>query len=272
MTGNPEVKGRARAGLSMGRATVRFYGELNDFLDPPQRGRDILIVFQGAPAIRNPIESMGVPHVEVALILANGRAVDLSYRVADHDRISVYPAFRRLDLPKADGGEEEDGAEVRFAVDIHLRKLARLLRLLGVDAAWCDATAEKERLRCLTAKGRTLLTRNRQLLMRRDIERGYWIRSSDPREQAREVMRRFDLLRRRSPAARCIACNGTLRPVAKDDVIERIPPKTAMWLDAYRECTNCGKLYWEGTHWQRLRAEVRSILGVAGDSDAARLA
>ena len=78
--------------------TIRFYEELNDFLPEDRRKRDISFSFSGRRSIKDLIESFGVPHVEINLILVNGESVDFSYIVKDGDRISVYPVFETLSI------------------------------------------------------------------------------------------------------------------------------------------------------------------------------
>ena len=78
----------------MKRAGVRFYAQLNDFLPPEKRTQIITCTFDVSGSVKDMIESLGVPHTEVDLILVNGEAVDFGYRVQEGDRISVYPEFR----------------------------------------------------------------------------------------------------------------------------------------------------------------------------------
>jgi len=65
---------------------------------------------------------------------------------------------------------------------------------------------------------------------------------------------------------RCMDCSGTLEGVAKDSVRDRIPPRTALWKDEYFLCGWCGKLYWRGTHWERIAARLRPLT----EQDAAK--
>jgi hypothetical protein len=80
------------------QASFRFYAELNDFLPPVRRATRFLYRFTGTPSVERLIEELGVPHAEVRLVLVNGRAVDPDHHVEDGDRISVYPAFRSLEV------------------------------------------------------------------------------------------------------------------------------------------------------------------------------
>jgi len=241
-------------------AFFRFYAELNDFLPEGSRKRTVPYTFFGSPAVKDAIEAIGVPHVEVDLVIANGRSVDFSYRLRDGDRIAVYPVFETLDIAPLVRLQGRPLRNPSFITDVHLGKLTRLLRLLGFDTAHGPDLDDAGIVKRALSEGRIILTRDRELLKRRAITHGYWVRSSDPIEQAREVVRRFDLAGRVERFARCTKCNGSIVPVAKEEVRERIPPRTAAWLDEYYRCQGCGKIYWQGTHYPRLQGIIDSIL------------
>jgi uncharacterized protein with PIN domain len=243
----------------MNRATFRFYEELNDFLPDESRKRAIAYEFAVAPSVKDAIEALGVPHVEVDLIVVNGRSVDFTHRLCDGDRIAVYPVFESLDISPIVRLRPEPLRRPTFVADVHLRRLARLLRLLGFDVLHSNELDDAEIVTLARNEGRAILTRDRQLLKHGAVTHGYWVRSTDPIEQAREVLRCFDLREQIRPFTRCLVCNGILSRVEKETVFDRIPPKTAAWLDEYYECESCRKLYWRGTHADRLD-ELASII------------
>jgi uncharacterized protein with PIN domain len=244
----------------MNRATFRFYAELNDFLPEERRKRAFDYEFNGNPGVKDAIEALGVPHVEVEVILANGVSIDFNYRLRDGDRIAVYPVFESLDVTPIVRLRPQPLRHSAFIADVHLRRLARYLRMLGFDTLHDNGYADEEIVRIAAKSGRIILTRDRMLLKNGAVTRGYWVRSTDPIEQAREVIRRFDLRGQVKLLARCPTCNGEIVPVEKDEVYERIPPKTALWLDEYFICTDCGKLYWRGTHYPKLMQKIDAIL------------
>ena len=121
----------------MPAVTLRFYAQLNDFLAYRRRQVAFRHEFDGNPAVKDTIEALGVPHTEVALILANDEAVGFEYHLQDGDRISVYPAFGEIELPEAMRVRAEAGA-ARFVADVHLGRLAAYLRMLGFDTLYPD--------------------------------------------------------------------------------------------------------------------------------------
>jgi hypothetical protein len=248
----------------MGVATFRFYAELNDFLPPERRGRELPYAFLGTPTVKDAIEALGVPHVEVDLILVNGRSVPFSHRLADGDRVAVYPVFESLDISPLIRLRPRPLRRPAFVADVHLRRLARLLRLLGLDVAYHPKAEDEDLVEISRRERRILLTRDRQLLKHGRLTHGYFVRAEIPLAQAREVVRRFDLRGEVRPFSRCLECGGVLQRVRKEEVSEKIPPRTAAWLEEYVRCLGCGKLYWRGTHFRRLERWVEEILALPG--------
>lgn len=107
---------------------------------------------------------------------------------------------------------------------------------------------------------RILLTRDRGLLKRSAVTHGYYVRETRPRLQAREVLARFDLYRAANPFRRCLDCNGEVTAVAKEDVLERLEPKTRRHFDNFWRCRGCRRIYWQGSHYERMQRLVQELL------------
>jgi uncharacterized protein len=214
----------------MAVAEFRFYGPLNDFLLSRRRQVAIRRDVADGQTIKDAIEALGVPHPEVALVTANGLTVDFAYRVCDGDRIAVYPAFVSI-APWAGtviGAAATPGLSVepeRFVVDGHLGRLAAYLRILGFDTWYQVHAADAELAERAGAEDRVLLTRDRGLLKRSVVRRGYFVRSDRPADQLVEVIGRFELAPAARPFGRCLRCNGVLEAVAAEAVASRVPPR-----------------------------------------------
>ena len=241
-------------------AEFRFYEELNDFLKPDRRQRAVPYRFDGHPGIKDPIEALGVPHVEVDLIVVNGESVGFDYRLQDGDRVAVYPVFESLDVSPIVKLREKPLRKGAFVVDVNLGRLARLLRLLGFDVLFSNTYADDEIVRISEEQGRIALTRDRRLLFAKAVTHGYWVRSVWPRRQVDEMVRRFDLEDLVRPFSRCADCNGLIEPVAKAAVEDRLEPKTKKYHEKFYRCPACGKVYWEGSHVDRLRDRFKGVL------------
>ena len=161
-------------------ATFRFYEELNDFLPPRRRKRAFDYTFRGTPSAKDAIEAIGVPHVEVDLILVNGVSVDFGHRLANADRVAVYPVFERLDITPLVRLRERPLRNPRFVADVHLGKLVRRLRILGFDCLYRNDYSDEQIARLSANQARTVLTCDVGLLKRREVVRGRWVRARQP--------------------------------------------------------------------------------------------
>lgn len=234
-------------------ACFRFYEELNDFLPPEQRKKTLRYEFNGHPGIKDPIEALGVPHTEVDLIIVNAESVGFDYQLQPGDRVAVYPVFESFDITPLVKLRERPLRRTAFVVDVNLGKLARRLRILGFDVLYDSRYRDGEIAAISAEQRRIVLTRDRRLLFLKRITHGYWVRSVVPEEQVQEVLRRFDLFRQLNPFQRCIICNGTLQPVAKEDILDLLEPKTRRYYEVFCRCRDCGKIYWEGSHVENMR-------------------
>ncbi|SHF98132.1 hypothetical protein SAMN04487965_3061 [Microbulbifer donghaiensis] len=243
----------------MPRLTFRFYRELNDFLPRHLRQRDIQRSFLLAGSIKDAIESIGVPHTEIDLILVNGESVDFDYQFRDADRVSVYPVFESLDISSVSRLRPHPLREPRFVLDCHLGRLARYLRLLGFDCLFRNDYADETLLQISIEQRRILLTRDIGLLKRRQLERGYFVRATKPRAQLAEVVQRLQLQSCMRPFSRCIACNGSIAAVRKEDIARFLPDNTRRYFHEFFQCRDCLRVYWKGSHYERMKLLVREL-------------
>lgn len=242
------------------RVHLRFYAELNDFLPPDRRQVEFEHAAAERTSVKDVIESVGVPHAEVDLIFVNGVSVDFAHPVSDGDRVSVYPVFESLDISPVVRLRPRPLRNPRFVLDTHLGRLAGYLRMLGFDALYRNDYEDDEIVRISRADGRIILTRDKGLLMRSAVTHGYWVRATRVREQALEVVRRFDLAGQARPFTRCIVCNRELRLAPKDEIVERLLPKTRRYYQEFFVCDSCGRIYWNGSHYEHMRRTVDEIL------------
>ena len=240
-------------------AFFRFYAELNDHLPPDQRYQVIAKHFFVAGSVRDMIESLGIPHTEVDLVLVNGDSADFSRLIKKGDRVSVYPVFEAFDVAPVSRLRPQPLREPKFVLDVHLGKLAQYLRMLGFDTVYGNRTSDAELVQISVAEKRILLTRDRGVLKRAAVTHGYWLRETNSRRQAAEVVRRFDLARTLRPFTRCMVCNEPLRQASATEVHLRVPPRALERHDSFQECAVCRRVYWPGSHWQRMAAWIDEL-------------
>lgn len=234
-------------------AEFRFYAELNDFLPAEQRKQTIDYRFKGHPGIKDPIEVLGVPHTEAELILANGQSVSFDYRLQNHDRIAVYPAFKNLSIGSLARLREKPPGIPRFILDVNLGKLAKRMRLLGFDSVYRNNFQDAEVADIAAHEQRIVLTRDRRLLYLKQIDHGYWVRAVNIDRQLDEVLERYNLYGLIRPFARCLVCNGVLKAVPKAEVLHRLEEKTRLYYESFYQCVYCQRIYWEGSHIENMR-------------------
>jgi uncharacterized protein len=233
----------------MAGASFRFHGALADFLKREHRDRAFRHACARAASLKNAIESLGVPHTEVGAVSVNGAPATLQRIVREGDDIEVHPPAREM------------GTDLHFLADAHLGGLARFLRMLGFDTLhdneFCDARIRRLAL----AENRIVLSRDRELLKCREIRRGCYVRALKAEAQLREAAQRYDLAANARPFTLRLRCNVALRPISKAEVAASLPPKVREAQERFVRCDGCGRIYWPGTHYERMRAALGELLG-----------
>lgn len=240
--------------------TIRAYAELNDFLRKEWRQREFHYPLNGGNNIKHLIESAGIPHTEIELILLNGFSVGFDSTVKTGDRISVYPVFESIDVSRVIVLRPEPLRKTSFVLDVHLGKLVTILRLLGFDAAFPGDIPDEELAWISAKEGRILLTRDRILLKRNMVTHGCFLHSQNPEEQAGEILDRLDLRRCVKPFIRCPDCGGCLEPVDKEIILHRLKPLTIKYYKEFSMCSRCGRIYWKGSHYDALLKLLERLL------------
>ena len=241
------------------KINIRFYEELNDFLPSTRKKLAFDYRFKQAGSIKDVIESLGVPHTEVDLILVNGLSVDFNYIISNGDRVSVYPQFESLDISPVTHLRPTALRNPRFVLDTHLGRLAAYLRMLGFDTLYRNDYEDLQLAEISDLEQRILLTRDRKLLMRKQITRGYYVRERMPQQQLLEIIHRFDLAGSQKPFTRCMHCNGEIHPVDKQSIASRLMPRTRSYYTEFWQCANCLKIYWKGSHYERMRKLIDAV-------------
>ena len=240
-------------------AVIRFYEELNDFLPEERKKIPFSTAVSPGQTVKDLVESHNVPHTEVDLILVNSEAVDFSYRVKNTDRISVYPVFESFDIKGTTVLRDRPLRNIKFILDVHLGKLARYLRFSGFDSLYSNSYEDRVIAGISEKEGRIVLTRDRGLLKRKNVKRGYWIRNENTTEQYLEVITRFHLEGEERAFSRCPECNGLLEAVEKEDITERLQKRTVLYYNAFKICSKCGKIYWKGKHYYDFLNRIKKI-------------
>lgn len=251
----------------MGIVYLRFHGELQDFLRSDRCAAAQPFPLPGRSAVKHPIEALGVPHPEVGQVCVNGCVVGFSHLLQADDNIEVYPvaSFEQSTLLRP-----ALIRPLRFVLDTHLGQLAVYLRLLGIDACYRNRYNDDELAQISHEAERILLTRDRALLMRKAVIYGHCVRCSEPRQQLIDLIRRYRLGEQIAMWRRCVHCNGLLATVEKAAILEQLEAKTQLYYDSFERCQSCGRIYWQGSHVERMKPFFAAVLRQAGGVECAQ--
>ncbi|MBE0574630.1 MAG: twitching motility protein PilT [Desulfuromonadales bacterium] len=241
-------------------ASFNFFDGLESLLVHKYRAAPVVYRFRDHPGVKDPIETMGIPHTEVDVILANGRSVGFDYQLSHGDTIAVYPPFSTMPAVPLVRLSQAITSPATFVLDVHLGKLARRLRLLGFDTLYRNDFTDAELLRLAVEQERILLTRDLGILKHRHLMHGTLVRSDVVDEQVRQVLDRYHLHGQIRPWLRCMICNGLIETVTKGEVLHCLEPKTRRYYEEFQRCTGCGQIYWKGSHHKKIKKWLASML------------
>ncbi len=150
-----------------------------------------------------------------------------------------------------------------FIVDSNAGKLARWLRMMGYDALFFRDIDDSRLIELALREGRVVVTRDTQIARRRVAADGslrvILTREDDPKKQLLQVVEELDLDWRGSEFRQCLECNQPLTPRTRDEVRDLVPPFVFRTQHRYMQCSSCGRVYWPGTHWQRMKQSLEEI-------------
>ena len=243
-------------------ASFEFQGNLNDFLAYAHRNRRFGCACAESASTKHMVEALGVPHTEVGSVTVNGLPASLHDLLRDGDHVIVHPhayPVQCCDTSRRDPSLSQDVPPL-FLADAHLGGLARLLRMAGFDTLYDNAFRDDDIVRIAIEDERIILTRDRELLKRRAVSSGCYIRALQPAKQMKEVIVRFSLAKYARPFTLCLHCNLPLSPVDKAAVLDLLPPSVQEHQATFSRCACCKRVYWKGSHWQRMHAMLDAIV------------
>ncbi|MDH5393315.1 MAG: Mut7-C ubiquitin/RNAse domain-containing protein [Gammaproteobacteria bacterium] len=242
---------------------LRFYGSLNELLPAAKRDTEFTHIFTQQTAVKDLIESVGIPHTEIDLIIIDNHAVRFSHRVTDGEHIRIYPAAGSTTLAAAANHQPHCQPAVlqtpAFVLDVHLGKLARKLRMLGFDSLYQNNYKDARLAQISATEKRILLSCDRQLLMRNQVRYGYFVRSRQPLQQVLEILSRYQLCDQLKPFSRCMDCNQPIVAVAKQTLEKQLQADTQKYYDEFFQCTHCQKIYWQGSHYLKMKKAIAAL-------------
>lgn len=246
----------------MADITLIFHGNLQELLPRKMTGKanaEVHHFLERRASVKDVVESFGVPHPEIEQLQANGRQIGFDYIVGDQDRIEMWPLTPPCKVFAATILRPEPLTRMAFVVDINVGKLAVLLRMAGLDTLYQHDLSDGDLARVAADEKRILLTRDRNLLKRKNVVFGHLIRAMEPWQQLLEVVCLYQLAETLQPFCRCLRCNRLLVPVAKEKIIHRLEPLTIKYYDSFQLCMACDKIYWPGSHRQTMQGQLTAL-------------
>jgi uncharacterized protein len=256
---------RAPGPTEVERIVLRLHGDLPGL----SRGGEALLAIasSGSRSVKDVIESVGIPHTEVAHLTVDGNPAGFEHRLEGGEEVDAFPPVGEH---RRTGSVLPGDPPRRFVCDVHLGTLARRLRLLGFDTSYANDADDRTLLRIAVEDHRVLLSRDRGLLSRRAVRHGYLPRSDDPDDQLAEVVARFGLAADAAPLIRCVRCNTLLVAVTLAEVADAVPPRSRRAFDRFARCPACGQVYWPGSHVDALASTLALVGHGTGAPSAGR--
>ncbi len=244
------------------KLSVLFDPSFDFFLADGRKGRIFDYSLVRKASVKDIIESLGIPHTEVGSILFDGRKIDFFFVPVLPGKLQVYAVQAPFNVLAPSLLRPAPLKSIRFIADVNVLKLGRLLILLGFDVACSSSFSDAEIADIARAQSRIVLTRDTTLLKRKKIDFARRVRSDFPYEQVLEVVDFFGLQDLTAFFSRCTACNKLLVPVAKNDIIHLLEPKTRQYFFDFLQCPQCQKVFWKGSHYDAMK-DTFSRLGIS---------
>lgn len=238
-----------------------LHGDLSHLLRPHWRMmQPIAAPVTRSASIKDVLESFGLPHTEIDRITCNGRSADFSHRVEAGQQFDVYPIPSPWDFSTPTLLRPNPLPTIKFIVDVNVGRLARYLRMAGLDTRYDPTWNDRRILQEMAVDPCILLTRNLDLLKRKQVEWGRYIRAIEPMAQLREILDLFGRAGLPESLSRCLDCNTPLLSIAKQAILHRLEPLTIQYFETFSRCPRCDKIYWAGSHADRMQRSLQQAL------------
>jgi hypothetical protein len=177
----------------MPKAIFRFYEELNDFLPKHKRKKNFETEFEKKAYIKDLMESLGVPHSQIDLILVNGKSVDWGYTLKDGDRVSVYPVFEFFNIKSLTQIRNIPLRKTRFIADVGLDGLAKRMKELNFDVYHNPSLAVEEIMAISKCDHRIVLTQRRKVFKSSKVTHRMFVRPGSIENQIKAIVNHLNI-------------------------------------------------------------------------------
>lgn len=232
--------------------TLVFFGNNRELLRVPAPEGKLFYHLGRRASIKDIIEALGVPHIEICRLEHNGNDISFRYIPSGGEEILVFPFDKQNNWRTPSALRPQPFDRLKFLVDMSALKLARNLRMAGLDTVTSVGRKLKGIVEMAILEERVVVTKNRELAKMGTLLFGQLLRSDDHRKQLLEVEERYELSAVANPMSRCLVCNEPLLQVPKEQILQRLEPLTRTYYTSFKECSLCRKIYWPGSHHDRM--------------------
>ena len=155
---------------------------------------------------------------------------------------------------------DEDDSGLRFIADEMLGRLAKWLRAIGYDTVYHNGGGDSALVQRALEEDRVILTKDSHLVKRKLARRSLLVKSDQPREQLRQVVKELKLDVENGLFTRCLICNQELVSIEREDARSKVPIYTYLTQSKFYECPSCRRLYWPGTHRDSMLEVISSVI------------
>jgi len=241
-------------------ATIFFHDGLAELLGRGASGPEVAYPVVRRASVKDVVEALGPPHTEVGSIVVDGAEVGFGHVLSPGERVDIRPVEVPFDVTRPSVLRPRPLDRVAFLVDANVGRLAGLLRALGFDTAHGPGLDDAGLAWLAAEEGRVLLSRDFGLLKRKAVEFGRLVRAHEPPAQLHEILRVFGLRPPYHAFSRCVLCNAPLVPVPKAEIFDRLLPLTRIHYHDFHLCPRCDKVYWPGSHRERIKERIDGIV------------
>lgn len=238
---------------------LNFHNDLQMLLSKRPEGNVLRYALARRASLKDIIESQGIPHTEIAQILLNNTELGFDFIPVGGENLDILTFSREISVFVSTLLRPKPIASLKFMVDINAGKLARNLRMIGLDTAMVPDIRLVDVGKLAAIQKRILITRNRELLKCNTVIHGQLLRSENHVKQLQETVERYNLKPHIKPFSRCITCNGDLKSVTKQVIDHKLEPLTRKYYNSFKQCLNCEKIYWQGSHHNKMGQLIAEV-------------
>lgn len=147
----------------------------------------------------------------------------------------------------------------KFIADCHLGKLAKYLRVMGIDTLFFTHIEDDALIVIAGNENRTIITRDRTLSQRKNAP-VFFLEPKETDAQLKTLIKHYGLKEHLAPFRRCIVCNTPLKVIKKEHIVDRLPEKVIKHFDYFEYCPTCDKVYWQGNHYRHMMEFLEQVL------------